>query len=298
MKTILAILCLLLGACGAAYEPATTVAAAPEAPSILAPERAAGANSSSVQPRAPTVGAGAPQIEAPRADTPPGQPSGEGSAITPENNEAPAPFPAGTTVLHIGDSMAGALGIALNRELAKVNVHGILRYKTASFIPTWAWGKELPLYMAEHNPDLILISLGTNELAIHDPESRAPLIRRIVRKLGGRPCVWIAPPLWAGETGLLAVIRENIAPCRYMDTNTLMPKMPRVADKIHPTMQARDDWARVVVEWLEREHDPHTPRVWDLKAEPPSSSPQAIRERTEEQASPTANQQGHEQGAQ
>jgi lysophospholipase L1-like esterase len=189
-----------------------------------------------------------PTAEAPPAPAP-APPTSEAPPPPPPETPvvAPPPLPTGTTVLHIGDSMAGALGIALNEELKKAGVRGVLRFKTASFIPTWAWSQDLPILLARHNPDLILITLGANEVAIKDPEIRAKTVQKLVRRFEGRPCVWIAPPLWAGDTGLLPVIQKNASPCRYMDTNALIHGMPRVSDKIHPTPAARKEWAKVVV---------------------------------------------------
>jgi lysophospholipase L1-like esterase len=171
-------------------------------------------------------------------------------------------------VLHIGDSMAGALGIALNDELARHKVKGMLRFKTASYIPDWAGGRELGLYLAQLKPDLVLITLGANEVKMLDPARRAPLIRKIVGKLEGRPCVWIAPPVWTEERGMYQVIRDNIAPCRYMDTEQVYPDMPRLSDKIHPTFAARVEWAKRVVAWLRAERRPTQERPWALAPAP------------------------------
>lgn len=192
------------------------------------------------------------------------------AAIETENAEQPVlplALPQGTTVLHIGDSFAGALGIALNRGLKQAGLRGILRFKTSTFIPTWAWGKQVPLYIAQYKPDLVLITLGGNELKIKTPEQRAGGIKKLVQKLNGTPCVWIAPPLWAGDTGLLPVIRNNCAPCRYMDTNSLISEMARLRDKIHPTMQAREEWAEVVLRWLAEQRSPTEKLPWALKPE-------------------------------
>jgi lysophospholipase L1-like esterase len=182
----------------------------------------------------------------------------------------PLPLPEGTTVLHIGDSMAGALGVELNHELAKQKVTGVLRFKTASYIPSWAWSKQLPVYLAQYKPDLVLITLGTNEVKIPDPNERIPTIKKLVARLGGRPCVWIAPPVWTKEMGLYQVIRDNIAPCRYMDTAVVYPDMPRLDDKIHPTIPARRVWAKRVVDWLQKERRPTAERPWAMAREPGS----------------------------
>lgn len=190
----------------------------------------------------------------------------EHDSVTPPQ---PAPLPAGTTVLHVGDSMAGALGMPLKRRLTELGLKPLLRYQTASFIPGWASGAELPSYLARYQPDLVLITLGTNEVQIQDPSIRIPQIRKLVARLEGRPCVWIAPPLWElGDTGLLPIIRENCAPCLFMDTNELYPDMPRLKDKVHPTMPAREEWAARVIAWLAAHRNPQGARPWDLFGDP------------------------------
>ena len=214
-----------------------------------------------------------PSAELPPAATGPAPPEASRSpaAQAPPSSDPPAeppPLPEGTMVLHIGDSMAGALGIALNDELKRHKVKAMLRFKTASYIPNWAGGQELPLYLAQFKPDLVLITLGTNEVKMLDPTQRAPMIRKIVQRLQGAPCVWIAPPVWTVEKGMYQVIRENIAPCRYMDTEVVYPDMPRLSDKIHPTYGARGEWAKRVVAWLAKERRPTPERPWVLAPEP------------------------------
>ncbi len=178
----------------------------------------------------------------------------------------PPPLPAGTTVLHIGDSFAGALGIPLNKRLKEVGVRGVLKYRTASFIVEWAHQDELETYVSTYQPDLVLISLGANELGIAEPERRIPAIKKIVAKIAGRPCVWVGVPLWNDEhNGLMDIVRDNAAPCRFMDSTALFPDMPRGHDKIHPTMQAREDWAAIVMSWLARQRRPTEGQAWALR---------------------------------
>ncbi len=216
---------------------------------------------------------GEPAVSTERAATPPPEASAEPMAATRAEPPAapapsePAPLPEGTIVLHIGDSMAGALGVALNAELEQHKVKGHLRFKTASYIPGWAGGLELPLHLSQLKPDLVLITLGTNEVKMPDPTQRAPMLKKIVKMIGDRPCVWIAPPVWTQEKGLYQVIRDNIAPCRYMDTEVVYPDMPRLNDKIHPTIGARQEWAKRVVAWLAKERRPTPDKPWALAPE-------------------------------
>ncbi len=254
-------LVLITVSCGPAPAPATAPQppAEPESPAA-APATTPNASESALAPPGP--GTGSRQVAVPE---------GAGSA-----EREPLPLPEGSRVLHIGDSMAGALGIALNRQLEEHGVVGKLRYETASYIPTWASSKQLPVFLAQHDPDLVLISLGTNELQISEPERRAKTIQRLVGRLEGRPCVWVAPPhLEAGDNGLREIIRANCAPCGYMDTDALYEDMPRVSDKIHPTMAAREEWARRVIEWLTEHRRTSGDQTWvvDPAVVPPAPTP-------------------------
>lgn len=175
-------------------------------------------------------------------------------------------LPRGTTVLHVGDSFAGALGPDLNRELAERGVRGVLKQEKATYIPTWASRKELSAYLKEYNPDLILVTLGGNELGIVRPEERAETVQRLVKRFEGTPCVWIGIPLWKdANPALLEVIRNNVSPCRYLDSNALVPNLERAKDKIHPSLAGRKVWALAVVNWLAQQRLPNADKPWALK---------------------------------
>ena len=111
----------------------------------------------------------------------------------------------------------------------------------------------MPKFVSSYRPDLVLITLGANELEIPKPEERVKPIKHLVSSLAGRPCVWIAPPVWKPDTGLLKVIRDNVAPCRYLDSNALVHDLPRARDKIHPSTEGRQIWAKIVFDWLAKE---------------------------------------------
>jgi lysophospholipase L1-like esterase len=265
----------------AARAPATAQARSPHAspdgsdPETRAPASTEAATRSPAAPTPPLATAAAtPQS----ADTTTAPPRAEGDAATVSvGHDEPAPtpsaaspsraaaLPAGTTVLHIGDSFAGALGIDLNRELKEAGVRGILKYQTATYIPTWASSKDLDGYLGRYHPDLVLITLGANELEIPDPAQRAPTIRRLVARLGSTPCVWVAPPLWPGaRPALLDTIRASCAPCAYLDSSALVPDLPRARDHIHPSMEARRTWAKAVAGWLAAHRVPSADKAWAL----------------------------------
>jgi hypothetical protein len=186
---------------------------------------------------------------------------GTGEAQSAELSE----LPRGTMVLHVGDSFAGALGVPLGKRLKAAGLRSVLQFKKASYIPTWAFGDELRINIKRYEPDLVLVSLGANEIELRLPMQRVYAIKRLVATLGSRPCVWISPPSWKPDAGLLAVIRENIAPCRYLDSDALVPYLPRGPDSIHPSPRGREMWADAVLDWLSRERDPGGQQPWQLR---------------------------------
>lgn len=266
----------LLAGCGAsasppaAPEPSEARAVPPQAAttSSAAPLGASAAPAPSTQPAPETRTARA--SSAPAATAPVEEKFASGLVINQTLVGGPAPgpeLPKGTTVLHIGDSFAGALGIELNKVLDKAGVRSLLRFETSTYIPTWAHDRKLPEYLSQYKPDLVLVSLGANELQNPEPEKRIPLIRRIVDKIGNRSCVWVAPVLWEGANPrLLEIIQANVAPCVYLDGNAFITHMPRARDKIHPSMEARPDWAGVIARWLAYHRKPTAESPWTLDA--------------------------------
>jgi acyl-CoA thioesterase-1 len=185
--------------------------------------------------------------------------------------QPPPPFPDGTVVLHVGSSSAGALGIELDKALEARGVKGYLKAEQSTFIPQWANGKMgLRELLWRYKPDLVIISLGGNETQIPDPTVRARTIQRLVKLVGDRPCVWVGTPRWKKlkHTGLLEVIEENAAPCRFVDTDLLAPNLETLRDGVHPTYPERRRWAKRMIQWLQYNRDPNGDKPWSLKADP------------------------------
>jgi len=215
----------------------------------------------------------APAATAPSAPAPPASDeTASAPAAAPSEITVPAvdaqPLPKGTLVLQIGDSFAAALGVELGKLFKGAGLRSALEYKTASYIPNWSYEGDVPKFVSSYQPDLVLITLGANEIEIPKPEERIKPIKHLISTLGGRPCVWVAPPLWKPDTGLLKVIHDNIAPCRYLDSNLLVHDLPRGRDKIHPSSEGRQIWAKVVFDWLAKERAGSTKLPWALKPEP------------------------------
>lgn len=246
----LALGCSAAGPTGPAT-PAAATSAEPAASPNVAPSGADASSSSAENP------ATAAPEELPAEAAPPTEPT------PPER----LPLPAGTKVLHVGDSFAGALGLPLGALLEQAGVRSVLKHKDSSYLTTWAWEADLAKEIWRYNPDLVIVTLGANELGIADPAQREKTVRKIVSTVGDRPCLWVAIPLWSERhNGLLDVIEASSKPCVFYDTNEHLdtPAMPRIHDGIHPTNAARSAWAEAVFEFLQTHRRPREGAPWSL----------------------------------
>jgi lysophospholipase L1-like esterase len=243
----------VLAACGARPAPE------PSSPAPPPPSSAVTASAAPSTPSAaPTAPAASPSFAAESAPEP------APAAAPPAAPE----LPKGTRVLQVGDSFAAALGVELGKLLKASGVRTSLETKTPSYIGDWAFGPVLKKAIADYNPDLVLITLGANEVEIPVPEQRIVPVQRLVKSLGERPCVWILPPLWKPDTGVMQVIKDNAKPCQVLDSSSLVPDLPRARDHIHPSAEGRVQWATAVLEWLKQAREPGGPRPWSLRGGP------------------------------
>lgn len=154
------------------------------------------------------------------------------------------------TVVLIGDSMAEGLGWFLREKIEAAGAHYIIESWQSSTIPGWQNGR-LRKLIERHKPDVLFISLGSNELFIKNPEeTRAPLIRQLTKDIGDLPAFWIGPPSWKPDNGLVHVIETNFQPDHFYNSNDL--KVPRRSDDAHPTREGFETWANLVWDWYAR----------------------------------------------
>jgi hypothetical protein len=262
------------GACGATPPPPAsnptaatdTAAPAPASSAATPPSKPAGDE----QGKAKKPDSTKPIPAGPAADAMETFPSGLTVDAKLIGGPPPGPeLPKGTRILHVGDSFAGALGVELKKVFEAAGLESRLEFEKSTYIPTWAHSPKLQNVLRKYRPDLVLISLGANELEIPEPEKRAPLIQKLVKSLGETPCVWVAPVLWEGaKSSLLDVIRANVGSCVYLDSNRLVTKMPRAGDKIHPSMAARPDWAAATARWLAYHRKPTESKAWNISPTP------------------------------
>lgn len=236
--------------CGGANE-------APRPAEALAPVSAA-------QPAAAAPSVTATSVSAETASLAPPTESAVPAAPPPA---APPPLPKGTVVLHVGDSFVhSGLTQGLRPKLEALGVrYDVHAEKSTNSLD---WAKRVPGLVASTQPDLVIITLGGNEIASQHLDVEARAVKRIVASIGDRPCVWTTPPLWREESGVFDTIQASLAPCRFFETDVVVGKfIPRRDDKIHPTPEGGAMWADALYDWLVAERT-GSPKPWSMREAP------------------------------
>jgi lysophospholipase L1-like esterase len=184
------------------------------------------------------------------------------SATASATASAPAPDTSrkGTIVVHIGDSFTEAyFEQNLRARVSGVGAKYVVKAQTPSYTPTWAYGGyegALDTLLNMH-PQLVLVTLGANEVDMKEPEQHAKAVRELARKASKwGQCIWITPPMWKEDSGFLRVIKENCAPCAYFYSDDHVKDVERQKDKIHPNEAGGAKWAAAFWDWLETHRDP------------------------------------------
>jgi hypothetical protein len=171
-------------------------------------------------------------------------------------------------VLHVGDSFLDAgLRQNLRPKFEATGTGYAAHAETATYTTTWANDAELATWLSR-KPSLVLVTLGANEVEMPTPADHAGAVRALVRRIAdsGASCVWITPPMWKRDTGILQVIHDNAPPCLFFESDAVMGALTdaeRERDRIHPNDRGGARWTDAFWGWLEDHRDPGRP-AWAL----------------------------------
>jgi lysophospholipase L1-like esterase len=201
----------------------------------------------------------APAASAPSPATPAPARTVAAAPTAPPVVTAPSPPPPKTppppkVVLQVGDSMVGGWGglaKALAPKFEALGAHYFRDWERSVGIATFDHEHKLQELIDKRSPDLVLVTLGANDVSVPFPSGLAKNVQSIARKAsaGGRACYWLAPPVWKKDTGIVAVIKKNAAPCKVFDASYM--KIARRADGIHPTDAGGATWAEAFFAFYE-----------------------------------------------
>jgi lysophospholipase L1-like esterase len=187
---------------------------------------------------------------------PPPAPSTPTPTPTPTpTSTPPAPFSTKTyaRVLQTGDSMVGGgLCRALQPRFAAEGSKFIRDVWESGSIENFGDSDRLPKLIARHDPDLVLLTMGANDVGGNVTDYLGKKIDKIVamtQKGHARDCVWIGPPKWrVNGKPVLEMIKAHVAPCVLFDSTDV--EMQRKPDKVHPDEKGGDQWAVAFWHWF------------------------------------------------
>ena len=171
---------------------------------------------------------------------------------TPEPPAEAAPVTARRIVL-VGDSLAQGLGPAL-AEIARgvpCGFHAVGKQSTR--VRDWMRDSDLVAAIGAPPADLVLVSLGTNDMRTADPAAAGTEAGALVDKIvaAGASVAWIGPPRMTFDTGVFrpalagACSARNVRIC---DSQSL--DLERAADGIHLTPKGYRAWAETIATWV------------------------------------------------
>jgi len=200
-------------------------------------------------PAAPVATATAPPAAPPARNASP--PAVVTTTPAPEAPRAPPPP---KVVLQVGDSMVGGyegLAKALAPKFEALGAKFYRDWQRSVGIATYDREHTIDDLIKKHAPDLVIVTLGANDVSVPFPAVLAKNVQSIVRRASasGRACYWLVPPLWKKDTGIVDVIKKNASPCKVFDASYL--KIARRADGIHPSDAGGAAWAEAFFAYYE-----------------------------------------------
>ncbi len=201
------------------------------------------------------------ELFAPPTDASEGDPIATAVALAapPTPGAPPASAPAHTVdsapqrILMLGDSMVENLMLRL-ADYARHNHHTLTpAIWYASTTTDWARDGKLGQLIREVDPTLVIVVLGSSELARPRIEELTPAVRSIVRRVGARKLVWVGPPNWREDSGINALLLRELGPRRFFRSADL--HFRRGADGIHPTRESAAEWMDAIARWMDRDSD-------------------------------------------
>jgi hypothetical protein len=157
---------------------------------------------------------------------------------------------AGLTVVHLGDSqVANGLTHGLARRVREAGGRYVSDGWVSSNAPRWLGADRLRDLLHDRRPEIVLVTLGTNEYEVGNLEHYLESYERLAERVGGpRRCFWIGPPGLPGIDRFVEAARARTAPCPYFDSRRIEPDSGRERD--HLSAARGEEWAEAIWDWI------------------------------------------------
>lgn len=164
---------------------------------------------------------------------------------------SPVRLPASPRVLIIGDSLAVGLGPVLKKLASGKSVGLAYDGKVGTTSQQWATNSWLATDLGRDKFDVVLVSLGTNDMptGASAAQIQQHMLRVVqaIQAAGAQP-VWVSPPTM--PTLREQEVRAAIAALGIPVFPSEALSISRGGDKIHPTATGYAGWAGALFSWL------------------------------------------------
>lgn len=159
-------------------------------------------------------------------------------------------IPRGSKILLMGDSLAQGMSHQFD-EITKKEY--ISKKYFIQGTRTDFWAERIDAIISQEKPDLVIISLGTNDSGLLDPERQRKHVIKIRDSIknSGSLMLWVLPPSLpsrlTGKEKMNKILFEEIS---KDDSYPCKNDLERSKDKIHMTPKGYKDWVLGVWEHL------------------------------------------------
>ena len=146
----------------------------------------------------------------------------------------------------MGDSLAQGLSAPIKKYAKDNKIKYHSRTVVGSTSANWSHSESLNQDLKKYNPDLIVVSLGTNDM--RGDKSPQKSMETISQKLisTGAKIIWLIPPSMPfPDRGVREII--NHLPSQINKLSCDDSTLERSEDKIHFTQKGYDDWAKCII---------------------------------------------------
>ncbi len=151
-------------------------------------------------------------------------------------------------ILLTGDSMGDGLFVALRKIRQANNAEISYAPWYGSTSTKWAAETRLQTSIAEYQPDLVIFTLGANELFTPVSPRRVGQVKSLITQFGTAEYIWVGPPNWKPDWGTDSLFQAHVGSAHYFVSKNLI--LDRRRDGAHPTAAASEEWARIIVDWI------------------------------------------------
>jgi hypothetical protein len=157
----------------------------------------------------------------------------------------------GLTVVHFGDShVAAGLTAGLREHFQAQGARYYSDYWVSSSTVRWAYSDRLPDMLRRRRPDIVIVTLGSNEAMYPNLERYGDYMEKLIRRIGDRRCYWIGPPRYDrfDVSRIVEAQKAHVGRCRYFDSRGI--DAPRGHTRLHFTREGGLVWAEAIWQWM------------------------------------------------